>query len=162
VHVVRNAIDHGFESREERLAAGKSPIGSLELLTRVEGPETQPSLVVEIRDDGAGIDFGAVRRKAIERGIPLEDNERGLKELMFADGFSTRDDVTDTSGRGVGLSALKASCIAAGGAFEIESQRGKGTSFIFRFTSSVVRDVWAPTVPPPKTNPGFVVQGAAS
>jgi hypothetical protein len=56
----------------------------------------------------------------------------------------------------------KASCIAAGGAFEIESQRGKGTSFIFRFTSSVVRDVWAPTVPPPKTNPGVVVQGAAS
>lgn len=162
VHVVRNAIDHGFESRQERLAAGKSAIGSLELLTRIEGPAHQPSLVVEVRDDGAGIDFGAVRKKALALGIPFEDSERGLTELMFTDGFSTRDDVTDTSGRGVGLSALKASCTAAGGEFEIVSQRGKGTSFIFRFTTAVARDVWAPTVPPPSNGRQFGPHSAAS
>jgi chemotaxis protein histidine kinase CheA len=132
VPVVRNAIDHGFESPEARLAAGKSPIGLLELVTRV-GAEPRPSLVLEIRDDGAGIEFDAVRRKALKRGIQFEDTERGLKELLFLDSFSNREHVTGSSGGGVGLSAVKAWCIALGGTFEVESRPGKGTSFRFRF-----------------------------
>ncbi|HEX7664405.1 MAG TPA: chemotaxis protein CheA [Polyangiaceae bacterium] len=126
LHVVRNAIDHGIEKPAARVEAGKSPIGKLSLRAFHEGG----LVVVEIRDDGGGIDLTRVRRKATERNLIPADRvptERELFGLLFAPGFSTADRITDVSGRGVGMDVVKSSVERIGGSVDLQSVKGFGT-----------------------------------
>jgi two-component system chemotaxis sensor kinase CheA len=130
VHLVRNAMDHGIEDPEQRAAAGKPRSGQVELSAEQEGDH----IVIRIRDDGAGIDAGVLRRKAIERGLITEDaasrlSRRECFDLMMLPGLSTRDDVSDISGRGVGMDVVKTRIAELNGNIEIDSERGKGTTF---------------------------------
>lgn len=103
VHVVRNAVDHGLESPQERRAAGKSEHGLVTLSTRLE----KSMVAIRVADDGRGIDWSQVSEKARAKGLPTETHH-DLEEAIFSDGVSTRDEATETSGRGVGLSAVRA------------------------------------------------------
>jgi two-component system chemotaxis sensor kinase CheA len=133
VHVVRNAVDHGLESVDERLASHKPTSPTLRFLARSE----LDRFVVEIADDGRGIDWAQVERAAIERGLP-HATQRDLEAVLFADGFSTRADVTDLSGRGVGLGAARAACESLGGTVVLRTAPGRGTSvrFVFPWTAT--------------------------
>jgi len=135
IHVVRNAVDHGLESTEERLACGKPPVGHILLRTRLE-----PGLgfCVELGDDGRGLDFEALRRVAEERGMAAPARDQ-LVDLMFQDGVTTRDVATELSGRGVGLGAVVAACRDAGGRAEVDTEPGKGTLFRFVFPESMAQ-----------------------
>jgi signal transduction histidine kinase len=128
VHVVRNAVDHGIEAPEARVAAGKPERATLTFAAaRVQG-----QLVVSVSDDGAGIQWEKIRSKARSRGLPAE-NQADLVDALFADGVSSRDQASDTSGRGVGMSALRQVVLDLGGSVEVESQLGKGSTFRFSF-----------------------------
>jgi two-component system chemotaxis sensor kinase CheA len=118
VHVIRNAVDHGVDAPEEREAAHKSPRMTLSLRTY----EESDTVVVEVRDDGRGIDREALRRRAEAKGIMGDDNA-----LLFTDGLSSRDEVSQVSGRGVGMSAVRAACEELGGRVEVHSAPGAGT-----------------------------------
>lgn len=122
-HAVRNAADHGLETAEERRAAGKPTPAQVTLQAKQEGAH----LVIELRDDGRGIDWPGLERRARAQGLPSE-TRADLVSALFADGVSTRDEVSEHSGRGVGLGALRAACQALGGTVHIESQRGTGTT----------------------------------
>ncbi len=133
VHLLRNAIDHGIETPEERIAKGKPEEGHLWLRAYAEGNY----VFIEVEDDGRGIDPEKVKQKAIEKGlISPEEAEtltkREIYELLFRPGFSTAEKVTDVSGRGVGLDVVKAVIEQLGGSIEIQSELGKGTKFILR------------------------------
>jgi two-component system chemotaxis sensor kinase CheA len=138
LHLVRNAIDHGLETEAERSAAGKDPVGTLRLhASRVAG-----RLQLRLEEDGRGIDVEKVRRRAIERGLLLEmvaeDLPAGrILEFIFEPGISTRDSVSDISGRGVGLDAVKRQVEALGGTIAVESEAGKGTTFLLDLPSMV-------------------------
>ncbi len=125
-HLVRNAVDHGLESPEVREARGKSRIGRV-LLRASRGPDR---LVVEVVDDGGGVDLGRVRAKAVERGLldasacPTDEE---LHMLVFEPGFSTASNVTDLSGRGVGMDVVRHGVERAGGAIAFTSTRGGGS-----------------------------------
>jgi two-component system chemotaxis sensor kinase CheA len=127
VHVIRNAVDHGIESAEARVAAGKSPQGNVELRARLQGPD----FVLEVADDGAGIDWAGVATKARAAGLPAS-RPADLERALFTSGISTRDAVTDVSGRGVGLAAVWNAAHALGGTVRVESAKGRGTRFVFR------------------------------
>ncbi len=126
LHVVRNAVDHGIESAGERQALGKRPDGHVTLRTTSTGQE----ICVELVDDGRGIDWLRVAEKASRKGIAVGRDDE-LRRLLFADGFSTRDEVTEISGRGVGLAAARAECERLGGRVMVESTSGRGTRFQF-------------------------------
>jgi two-component system, chemotaxis family, sensor kinase CheA len=126
VHVVRNAIDHGLEGSEARSAAGKDPVAHLSLRAFPD----QGHVIIEIIDDGAGIAWDKVRQRARERGLP-HTTTTDLQAALFADGLSTRDAVSDTSGRGVGMGAALAACRRLGGRVSVESTPRKGTSVRF-------------------------------
>ncbi|MGE0325317.1 MAG: ATP-binding protein, partial [Polyangiaceae bacterium] len=128
VHVVRNAVDHGIEAEHERVTAGKRERGRVHLIA-IESPE---EFRVEIQDDGRGIDWDRVRTKAESLGVPHQTRS-DLEKALFSDGFSTKDEVTDLSGRGVGLGAVRAELEARGGFLSVETALGRGTRFIFRF-----------------------------
>ncbi len=128
VHAVRNAVDHGIESASERAAQGKDATAKLDFIAS----RTAEHIVIELRDDGAGIDWEAIRRKAATLGLPSTDKE-DLIAALFTDGVSTRDQANETSGRGVGMSALKSACNALGGFIEIDTHVGVGTSLRFLF-----------------------------
>jgi len=128
-HIVRNAIDHGIEAPAERLAHGKPAEGLLRLCARQEGGH----VIVEISDDGHGIDPDRVRAKAIERGLLTAERATRLTPgettaLVFAPGFSTAATVTNVSGRGVGMDVVKTNIERIGGAVEIDSTHGTGTT----------------------------------
>jgi two-component system chemotaxis sensor kinase CheA len=132
-HAVRNAIDHGIELPETRIALGKPLEGSVELKAFHEGGE----IVIEVCDDGAGIDYAKVRRRAVEleligpeRAATMNDNE--TCELLFLPGFSTQDEVTMISGRGVGMDVVRANIEQAGGTIELRSVHGAGTTVRMR------------------------------
>ncbi len=132
-HAVRNSLDHGIEPPETRAAAGKDPEGTLKLRASHEGSH----VVVEVQDDGAGIDVEKVRRKAIERGlIPAERaarmSERELLQLLFVPGFSTASAVTSVSGRGVGMDVVRTNVEKIGGKVEVDSKVGQGTTLRMR------------------------------
>jgi two-component system chemotaxis sensor kinase CheA len=127
IHVLRNAVDHGLEAPDARRAAGKPAQGAVRLTARPRGDVA----VIEVADDGAGLDFARIRSVAAARGVlsseaaaALSDREAG--DLVFAPGFSTARAVTDLSGRGVGLDAVRAALARIGGRVEIESQPGHG------------------------------------
>ncbi len=123
VHTVRNAVDHGIETTDARVDAGKPERARLVLTTARRGD----LLAIEVADDGAGIDWTAVQRRAAGLGLP-SSTPSDLHEALFADGVSTAAEVTATSGRGVGLSALRATCVALGGDVELVSRPGRGTT----------------------------------
>lgn len=127
MHLVRNAIDHGIESPEERESAAKPATGRLSIAARHEGGE----VVIAIADDGAGIDTAAVVERARERGLIGADeelDEDAAVELLFAPGFSTRTAVSDVSGRGVGMDAVRAAVRGFGGDVAVRSSLGEGTT----------------------------------
>ncbi|MBE0502681.1 MAG: chemotaxis protein CheA [Desulfuromonadales bacterium] len=126
MHLIRNAVDHGIEPAEERLAVGKPEKGTITLWAAQKGNH----VVLEIGDDGRGIDADRVRKKAIERGLIAAETELSREDvynLIFLPGFSTRDEVTDLSGRGVGMDVVKNNIAALSGAIEIDSEFGRGT-----------------------------------
>jgi two-component system chemotaxis sensor kinase CheA len=131
VHAVRNAVDHGIEEASLRAAAGKPATAKITLSTEHIGD----ALVVEIRDDGGGIDWDAVRTTAAQRGL-AHDTRGDLVEALFHDGLSTRSEVTQLSGRGVGLGAVRSACRAAGGQIELLSEPGRGTCVRCTFPNS--------------------------
>lgn len=128
-HALRNAVDHGLETPEERLAAGKSPVGTITLDTHEDGDD----FVVRIIDDGRGIDWDRVREKARRTGLRADTPEERV-EALFAEGMSTAEAVSDISGRGVGMSALREATVALGGSVLVTSTRGQGTTLEFRFS----------------------------
>ncbi len=132
-HAVRNSLDHGIEPPEVREAAAKNPEGTLKLRALQEGSH----VIIEVQDDGAGIDVEKVRRKAIERGIISNERaaqmgDRELLQLIFVPGFSTAAAVTNVSGRGVGMDVVRTNVEKIGGKVEIDSRVGKGTTLRLR------------------------------
>jgi two-component system chemotaxis sensor kinase CheA len=128
VHAVRNAVDHGIESADERRRAGKPEAGTIELAAVRSGD----TVSFTVHDDGRGIDWERVAAKAADRGLPCATRAE-LVEALFADGLTTRDAVTELSGRGVGLSALRQTVEALAGSITVESTPGEGTTFRFSF-----------------------------
>ena len=133
IHLIRNAMDHGLETPDERLAAGKPRTGTLVLAAVHEGN----SIIISIKDDGRGIDTDRVGRKAIEKGLITEDqllamSQREMFDLIFLPGFSTKDMASDLSGRGVGMDVVKTNIKKLNGLIEIKSEKGLGSEFILR------------------------------
>ena len=129
VHLVRNSVDHGIELPADRIAAGKPATGVLRLAAAQGGDQ----IVLTIADDGKGIDAEALRRKVVEKGLMEEDaagrlSTRECFELIFLPGFSTKDEISDISGRGVGMDVVKTRITQVNGSIEIDSQIGVGTT----------------------------------
>lgn len=127
-HLVRNSLDHGIETPERRVAAGKNPKGTLTLKAAHRGG----NIVIEVIDDGAGLNREKILAKARERGLPVHDgmSDQEVWQLIFLPGFSTADQITDVSGRGVGMDVVKKNIEGLGGRVEIESSPGFGTRTI--------------------------------
>jgi two-component system chemotaxis sensor kinase CheA len=123
-HLVRNSCDHGIEPPAERLARGKPEHGTITLVASHQGG----SIVIEVRDDGKGLSREKLLKKARERGLEVSDTmtDPEVYNLIFAPGFSTADQVTDVSGRGVGMDVVKKNITALGGTVEIDSSEGHG------------------------------------
>jgi len=133
VHLLRNALDHGIEKPEERLKAGKNRFGTIKLRALHEGN----NVIIKIEDDGRGIDPQLIKRKALEKGVLSEQDLERLDEseilkLIFRPGFSTAQEITDISGRGVGLDVVKYKIESLGGEVELESRIGYGSTFTIR------------------------------
>jgi two-component system, chemotaxis family, sensor kinase CheA len=133
VHLLRNSIDHGLEPAGERLAAGKAEVGTVVLKAYHSGNH----VFIEVRDDGKGINRKKVLKKAMEKGIIYEQQAANLSdkqvfELLFASGLSTADQISDISGRGVGLDVVKTKIESLGGAVTVDSIDGKGTTFLIQ------------------------------
>lgn len=127
-HMIRNAIDHGIESPEEREAAGKKASGAIKLLARHAGG----NIIIQVIDNGSGINKEALLKKAISKGVVAEDaklTDEEIEELIFAPGFSTAQSVTDVSGRGVGMDVVRRNINKLGGRISVQSVEGKGTCF---------------------------------
>lgn len=138
LHLVRNALDHGIEPPERRAAQGKPATGSI----RVAAAQERDGVAVEVADDGAGIDPAQVLAKALEKGIVDPDRagamgEREILSLIFAPGFSTSATVSDLSGRGVGMDAVRSAVEQAGGRVEVDSTVGRGTTVRVRLPLTV-------------------------
>ncbi len=132
VHMVRNAVDHGLEATpQDRVAAGKSETGTITLRAYHKGG----GIYIEIQDDGRGLDRDTILRKGIERGIVRESDtltDREICNLIFEPGFSTAKQITDVSGRGVGMDVVRRNIEALRGQVEIQSEAGKGSTFSIR------------------------------
>ncbi len=133
MHLLRNSADHGLESAEVRAERGKPEVGSIFLDAYQDGN----NVVIEVRDDGNGIDTDAVRQKAIERGIMTEEqayatDDDDIIQLLFMPSFSTAKKVSDVSGRGVGLDVVKSKIEALSGEVEVKTKLGEGSTFIIR------------------------------
>lgn len=126
MHIVRNSMDHGLEKTEaDRIAAGKNPVGEITLSARDTGGE----VIIEIRDDGAGVNYNAVLEKAIKKGLATPDTDYSNKEILnflMMPGFSTNVQVTEFSGRGVGMDVVKSTIEDLGGTVSLSSEPGKG------------------------------------
>ncbi len=129
-HLVRNSLDHGIETPEKRIAAGKNPKGTLTLKASHQGG----NVVIEVIDDGGGLNRARILEKAKEKGLPVSDgmSDYEVWQLIFAPGFSTADVVTDVSGRGVGMDVVKRNIEGLGGRVELESSPGFGTRTVIR------------------------------
>lgn len=133
IHLIRNSLDHGVESPEEREKSGKSPQGTVALRAYPDGN----TVVIEVEDDGKGINAEKIKNKALEKGIVTEEavaemQDKEIINLLFKAGFSTAEKVTDVSGRGVGLDVVKAKIEAINGTVEVNTEWGKGSKFIIR------------------------------
>jgi signal transduction histidine kinase len=143
IHAIRNAVDHGIEYVEDRESAGKAARGRLTISTRVDGPD----FVVALSDDGKGIDWGRLAEVAAARGIPCLTREE-LTQAIFHDGVSTSLRVSEFSGRGIGMSAVRRACEQRGGRVEVHSAAGEGTRVEFIFPREAMA---APYAAPPAT-----------
>lgn len=128
VHLVRNAVDHGVESSEERISVGKKP----QSLVQLSAEQVGDHIVIEITDDGKGMNPEALRRKAIEKGLIDAETANGLDEkqclqLIFLPGFSTKDQISNVSGRGVGMDVVRTNIQKLNGRIDINSEQGVGT-----------------------------------
>jgi len=137
-HLLRNAVVHGIESPEQRIAAGKPEVGQILLTLRREGAE----VIVDVRDDGAGMNIGAIRSKAISLGLIREDQaltDEEAMQLVLEPGFSTAENLTQAAGRGVGMDVVATEVKKLGGALHMETEPGKGSRFTIRlpFTLAV-------------------------
>lgn len=133
VHLVRNAVDHGIETPEERLAAGKPATGRVLLSAQQEGDH----ILITISDDGRGMNPEVLKRKALEKGVIDEEtaarlDERQAFNLIFAPGFSTKEKISDVSGRGVGMDVVKTHITRLNGAIDIHSRPQQGSTFLIR------------------------------
>ncbi|GAB1261978.1 chemotaxis protein CheA [Aurantivibrio plasticivorans] len=133
VHLVRNAVDHGIEAPAVREESGKSRVGKVVLAAEQEGDH----ILLSITDDGAGMDPDALRQKAVEKGIYDEDTVARLSDseafdLIFAPGFSTKTEISDVSGRGVGMDVVKTKITQLNGSIEITSKKGEGSRIIIK------------------------------
>ena len=133
IHLIRNSIDHGIEHPEERKKLGKDETGTVILKAYPDGN----NVVVEVEDDGSGINFEKIKKKAVEKDLINGKNADTMSkeeaiELLFKPGFSTSDVISDVSGRGVGLDVVKSKIESIGGSIEVETKEGKGTKFIIR------------------------------
>lgn len=125
-HLVRNSLDHGIELPDNRVAAGKSPVGNLTLSAEHQGG----NICIEVIDDGAGLNRERILAKAVSQGMAVHENmtDEEVGMLIFAPGFSTAEQVTDVSGRGVGMDVVKRNIQEMGGHVEIQSKQGAGTT----------------------------------
>lgn len=131
VHLVRNSIDHGIEKPEVRVANGKSETGTVHLNAYHQGG----NIMIEISDDGAGLNRARIQAKAEERGLiaPNEElSDEQVFDLLFQPGFSTAEEVSDVSGRGVGMDVVKRNISSLGGSIDVRSEQGKGSTFTIR------------------------------
>lgn len=129
IHLIRNAADHGVENKEIRISDGKDPVGKIKLIAYQEGTKA----VIKVEDDGKGLDVNKIKAKAEKIGINTDGmSDTDIKNLIFVQGFSTNEIVTDISGRGVGMDVVKTKISALGGTVDVISELGKGTSFIIR------------------------------
>jgi two-component system chemotaxis sensor kinase CheA len=133
IHLIRNSIDHGIESRDLREERGKADFGTVNLKAYPEGN----NVVIEVDDDGNGIDPRKIATKVVSKGLMTEKevenlNEKEMLNLLFLPGFSTAEVVTDLSGRGVGLDVVKSKIASLGGSVDILSEVGKGSKFVIR------------------------------
>ncbi|HEC97067.1 MAG TPA: hybrid sensor histidine kinase/response regulator [Nitrospirae bacterium] len=137
LHIIRNAISHGIEDPEERVSKGKSKVGRISLAARREGN----SVVIDVKDDGRGIDLGAVYRKAVRLGI-LQKGERLTKVrllgILFSPGFTTLEETDITSGRGVGLDVVRETIAEMNGRITVATSEGKGTIFRIRLPLTLI------------------------
>lgn len=131
VHLVRNSLDHGLETVEQRIAAGKDPVGKVTLNAFHQGG----NIVIEIMDDGQGLNTEKIKKKAIANGLVTEADELDadeINELIFMPGFSTADEVSDISGRGVGMDVVRRNIQSLNGSVEVSSAAGVGSTFTIR------------------------------
>ena len=133
MHLLRNAADHGLESNEERVRLGKPETGSIFLDAYQEGN----NVVIEVRDDGSGINVEKVKQKALNRGTITPEQaevmtDKEIIDLLFRPSFSTAEQISDVSGRGVGLDVVKTKIEALGGSIETRTALGEGSNFIIR------------------------------
>jgi two-component system, chemotaxis family, sensor kinase CheA len=135
IHVIRNAVDHGLEPKDTRKSAGKSECGLVEISTAVQSN----AFVVTIGDDGRGIDWKRIADRAKIKGIPHTTRE-DLTEAVFTDGISTAAYVSDLSGRGIGMAAVRAECHARGGTVQLHTTEGSGTRVVFSFPIASMAD----------------------
>ncbi|MBF9220766.1 chemotaxis protein CheA [Hymenobacter ruricola] len=138
LHLVRNAVSHGLETTAQRQQAGKPTVGQLTLSALTE----RDDVLIQVRDDGRGIDTEAVRRKAVERGLvsagaAAQLDEKAVWAFLFEPGFSMAQKVTDISGRGVGLDVVKLALDSLGGQLRVESELGAGTTFTLVLPTSI-------------------------
>lgn len=138
VHLIRNAADHGIEPADERVAKGKNPKGTIHLIAYQEGNK----VVIKVSDDGKGIDPERIRESAIRKGIPTEGlTKLELMNLIFNPGFSTNREVTNISGRGVGMDVVRSKITALGGSIDVTSEIDRGTNFVIKLplTLSIIQ-----------------------
>lgn len=133
MHLLRNAADHGLEKDEDRLKAGKNQTGSIYLDAYQDGN----NVVIEVRDDGGGINVDKIKKKSIDKGLITEEqaqrmSDKDIIDILFQPGFSTSEQVSDISGRGVGLDVVKTKIEALGGEIEAKTKLGEGSNFIIR------------------------------
>ncbi|MDP2851336.1 MAG: ATP-binding protein [Sulfuricurvum sp.] len=130
IHVIRNSVDHGIESPEKRVENDKEEYGNILFIIS----ETDDSLILEISDDGRGIDREKLKQKAIEGGFRTSaelENDEAVIELLFEDYLSTKEEISDLSGRGVGLASVRSEVLKLGGSYRVTSELGRGTRFTF-------------------------------
>ncbi len=133
MHLARNAVDHGLESAEERTAAGKDPEGTVRVSAAIRGDR----LRITVRDDGKGVDVGAIRRRLVEQHRPAPQSDNEIARLMFEEGFSSRNDVNAISGRGVGLAIVHDAVEQVGGSVDVTWKKGNGTAITMEVPVSV-------------------------
>ena len=132
VHVFRNSLDHGIESQEERILYAKDELGTIAILVS----QRESKLIIDYQEDGRGLDLDKIKSKAIEKGLATQEelpfwSDEEIMRMIFLDTLSTKDVVTDISGRGVGLASLKYALDLLGGEVAIENTPKEGVRFIF-------------------------------
>ncbi|MEO8500955.1 MAG: chemotaxis protein CheW, partial [Vicinamibacteria bacterium] len=137
LHLVRNAVAHGIEDPATRRRLGKPPMGRVSLLAAPAAGQ----VVIDVEDDGGGLDLAAIRKRALDLGLPVGGDEREIAQMVFAAGLTTASELSEVSGRGVGLDSVKSSIESLAGSIEVHSRQGDGTLFRVRLplTLAVVR-----------------------